>query len=1057
VPAASQNHVSQPTQKVLDLALAALVALAAVLGAVPIRNSDAWVHLAAGRYLVTGPRAAGDPFAHTAGATVLPSASWMFDVATYGVFSVAGSYGLGACKVLMVALLACALYFAGGGRGAGWLSAVCSALAILAVTPWLNLQPFLASMMCFVLTLGYLERRTAPHADGANGNARPSAASYWPLFLLFAVWANADRWFLLGPLTLLAFRLGGLFPQARPSRPRIPPFTVVLGFAVCLASPRWYHGFRVPDELLLPVRYPDLAQDAHFRSLFLSVFGRGPLEARFLWSLPGAALAPLLVGGLLATALNRSVRHPARLMVGAGLLALTLYQARNAALLALALGVFVPRALLESWQTRSGEKPRFVLRPRQAVAIRAAIGLLLTALIALAWLGHLQPGRAQPRGIGTDADPSLALAAQRMAEWRRDGKLGASSKGFNDSPDFANYCAWFCPEEQGFLDSRLDVCGGAASEFALVRQELSGRVLMPSMSPGDRSPPTPPQWRDVLRRRKVDHIILADRDREHTQDVLRHVLAVPDEWEVLFLAGRVLVLAWRDPAARGSAVPATQGVDLAYQGLHPAEVEKAPAQAVDPPSSAEWWEAYLPVPDRMSSDRDEAALRNMIFEALIQPTRRATARECELAVAGGLVGRAAGDEPTGAALRLLWLAEGSTMPRQAPNVAPQLGQRLQIAYLMGRDDAPVGDLWAAIRASRRALADNPNDADAYLLLGQMYCRLAWNTVERSWTQFPALGQLRMQQAIGALQAAVRIKPEFDQAHSLLATIYRRLGIVDLARRHQQDFHKLCRDRGPLPGESVAAYDDRLDRAAQEAARLDAEESDRDSLFERKQGGLALAARVRLAHGLGLTDKALNMLLDTDPAAFGGEELHLTLDLLLWTGRAHAGRELLKPQHKQLLGDFEYDTLAARLAVATGNYADAQAHVSRLAARSTTVPELGSYSVDLETGLAFVVAKSITSGLRIAGTPHWFPALTDFEARLRVDGLSVALARAAEFTVLQGIIMLEHGESARAERHFRQALADMAHQADRGIHPVAAYYLHLLQMPSKGARPPGGGD
>src|SRR5207237_2541718 len=50
------------TRTRLDMALAALVmALACVLGCVPIRNSDVWVHMAAGRQLAGQPRGDADP------------------------------------------------------------------------------------------------------------------------------------------------------------------------------------------------------------------------------------------------------------------------------------------------------------------------------------------------------------------------------------------------------------------------------------------------------------------------------------------------------------------------------------------------------------------------------------------------------------------------------------------------------------------------------------------------------------------------------------------------------------------------------------------------------------------------------------------------------------------------------------------------------------------------------------------------------------------------------------------------------------------------------------
>ena len=1071
----SSNEAARPERrrrmcKILDWVLAALiVAFAAILGAVPIRNSDAWVHLAVGRQLVNGPSTGGaDPFLHSAATVTSISSSWGFDVVIYLVYSYTGSLGLGAFKVLMIALLACLLLWGARAGTDLLLPALGAALALVAASPWLQLQPILVSMVCLMFTLGYLERRVAPLTGDPAPVERASWATCWPLLVIFVVWVNADRWFVLGPLTLLIYWLGGLYPHGQVTRARIPALAVALGFAVCLANPRLYQAYRIPDELLLPVRYPELGLDALFRPLTLSLIGHDFLEAGFLWGAAGLSLALLLGCGVCALLFSRAGWHASRLILCASLLGLTLYQARNAPFLALALGVLVPRALLESLESYLRARPGIDSALSRGMASRFAAVVLGLAFVTLGWMGHLQSGRPQPRSLGIEADPSLTLAAERMAEWRRDGKIAADSLGLSDSPDAANYFAWFCPQEKGFFDSRLDVCGDAASDFVLVRRGLNSPHDSSSAAAFARFAPAATGWRDVLRRHKIDHIILADRDRERTQMVLRQVLASPDEWQVLFMAGRVLVLAWRDPAAKGATTPTLPGVDLAYEGLHPADAAKAPESASEPSSQASWWEPYMPVADRWSADRDEAALHNMMFEALIEPGRRAAAREWELALAAGIAGRAAGGELAGLALCAAWLADISVAaPRSSePTPGQMMAQRLQLAYVALRDDAPVGHLWAAIRASRRALGDDSNDAEAYLLLGQMYCRLAWNTEERTWgSRSPALGQLRMQQAINALKQAIRIKPELDQAHSLLASIYRGLGFVDLALRHQQEFHKLHRERGPVSGESAAAFADRIDRAAQGATALETHVSDRETVFDRKQAGLTRPAQVRLAHSLGLTDKALNLLLETDPAAFNGEELHLALDLMLWTGRAAEGREWLKPRHKNLLGEFEYHSLGARLAAATGNYADAQTHLASLAARSAVVPELAAYPVDLEVGLAFVVGKAVLTGMRQAGHAPWLVSLSDLEPRLRVQGLSFALERTAEFDLLRGTIALERGDSDRAERHFRQALASSQHlaaksagfAAERGIHPIAQYYLRLLHRSPQESRPAAGGD
>src|SRR5207249_3416819 len=135
------------TRTRLDMALAALVmALACVLGCVPIRNSDVWVHMAAGRQLASQPRGEADPFVHTASTGGALSSSWLFDVLSYGVFTATGSAGVGGLRAVAVILLAGAMVWAGRQGPGVWVSATCSTLALLAITPWFQMQPMLVSM-----------------------------------------------------------------------------------------------------------------------------------------------------------------------------------------------------------------------------------------------------------------------------------------------------------------------------------------------------------------------------------------------------------------------------------------------------------------------------------------------------------------------------------------------------------------------------------------------------------------------------------------------------------------------------------------------------------------------------------------------------------------------------------------------------------------------------------------------------------------------------------------------------------------------------------------------
>jgi hypothetical protein len=1053
----------------LDVVLAALVMLfACALAAVPIRNSDIWLHLALGRHLVTGTSSDGtDVFAHTANESEGPGPGWLFDLVCYGVYTTFGSPGLGILKALIVALLGAAIMAAGWRGPVGWVPVTFTTLALLAIIPWMYLRPVLFSLLFLAMTLAYLERRTASATEGASGG---SWISFWPLYVLLALWVNTDSWFLLGPFVVTCYWIGGLLPIGGMKRARVPFLAVIAGLLVCLANPQLHHAFRLPDGLAFPLDYPLLADDPIFRDRFLSPLDWIDHQANASPGVAGLAPALLVATGLLALVLNRAGRHGPRLLVCAILTLLSLYQARNIPFLAVALGALVPRALQEFSTACFADRPGTELRLRQAVTGRFATVVLGLALIAVAWLGRLEPGRPQPRGLGIETDPSLVRAAEQMAAWRRAGKIGAKSLGLNYAPDIANYFAWFCPEEKGFFDSRLEANEEVLSDFDTVRYGLTGMrpaspprtisqwprhllklIGMELKMPIDPRRPLVADWRGVLRRRGVDHVILADRDPQRVQAVLRHVFSAipPWEWQVLFQEGRVVVLGWRD--LRGTPAARWHGRDLEKDGLHPTNAEKAPPAPTNLSLAASpWWQLLVPPVDKPSLDRDEAAVRMMMFEALRGRTEFVLFEEWQAILATTAVGQVAAGDLSGAALRFLWLPWGrGPGPASAAPVLP-FSERLLAAYRFQRDEAPPGQLWAAIRACRRALAANPHDAEAYLLLGQLYCRLAWNTSERSWGgRLPAMGQLRRQQAIGALRHALRIDPELDQAHGLLVKLYQELNIVDRARQHLQEYQKFQRERGPHAGESQGQFAERIEQLGVEAAQFEREEFDREKSFAQRQAGLSRANQARLARTLGLLDKARDMLVGADSET-KGDERQVALELLLWVGGAEEGRESLKPEDQDRLGDFEYHWLSARLDLVAGDYAGAEAHLSRLMVRSALVAELGARPVDLEIGLSLVIGRSVLYGLVQAVVPHSGLSFAALEPQMRVQQLAATMERTAEFSIVQGAVALERGDAERAERSFRQAMAllgtsnaTMSAAAHLGMRPIASYYLRLL--------------
>src|SRR5262249_5355558 len=117
---------------------------------------------------------------------------WLYDLAVYAMYSVVGGTGLVIVKAMLVAGLAVVLLRV-GRTGPGWLiPVVCTVLAILAISTRVPLRPVVASYFLLALTMWLL---CAPRAAPVPTSAiRPP----WPFLLIFIVWVNVDRWFVVG-------------------------------------------------------------------------------------------------------------------------------------------------------------------------------------------------------------------------------------------------------------------------------------------------------------------------------------------------------------------------------------------------------------------------------------------------------------------------------------------------------------------------------------------------------------------------------------------------------------------------------------------------------------------------------------------------------------------------------------------------------------------------------------------------------------------------------------------------------------------------------------------
>jgi hypothetical protein len=1032
---------AQPDLSRVDLLLASFVVLLAFLVAsTPARNSDFWLHLATGRAVADGSyRFQGDPFGQDA--TTWIAHSWLYDLLTFALFSSVGGTVLVLLKAGLVALLAELLLRLGKReRGLVW-PALAVTLSVLAMSGRLLLQPALLSAVLLALTLWLLERGRRLRADNNAG----WLLAYGPICLLFALWANLDDWFLLGPLTVGLYLIGAVGAGGK-TRGDLSGLALTLGVGLlaCLLTPFHVHGFTVPVELGLSATAQALEKDPALQHLFISPFEETYFHSGAGWSIPGLAYLILAALSGLSFAGSREAWRDWRLPVWLGLFGLSAWSARAVPFFAVAAG---PILALNAQDFARRFRPAWLRRDEFFYARlgRASALVLLLALLVSAWPGWLQGTPYEMRRWVVVADPSVRQAAEKLAAWRRDGQLTEADRVFNFSPEEANYFAWFCPAEKGIVDARLRVSPAVAADYVTVRRALL-----------DESPPRT-DWRSLLRAWHVNHIVVYDSNSERVNRVFRRLVQNKDEWILIGLTGRTSIFGWKDPQRPAVAlnVPRLPVKEDAY---HPSEAKKAPAEGGPGPQSPAWWSAFVTARPDGSPERDEAALFLLDFETRSLQNRddRSLAWDASriASVAGSAVLPSLGVGMQQSLDLFCFKIDRSETPIRLNSREPTLERvafGLRMSYLLQQDDAPAEYLWLAIRAARNAVHKNPHDAHAYLILGESYLRLMHNTRERAWKEsMPILSRLRQVQASTALNQALLLQPDLMTAHDSLSLLYQDMGLWDLRLKHRREVLRLTKERGQNGSESLKEWDDRVAKLQEEVQQLDGELTRTRELLDVNSANLKIMDRVRDAAKYGQGGRALEILLASDAASFGPDGVGMELHLLLTTGRVREVREWMTPDHRETLGDDTYLLDRLELASACGDYDKADAELAELMAVYNRSENIFGVDLTLHQAISLGIANEVLQGRVQNETFVNLRLLPERELMFfnSIKGYIGRLQRIANFTVLRGLLAFERGDTEVARAFMARALETYQSGAglDFGGRSIAQHYVNALSAP-----------
>jgi tetratricopeptide (TPR) repeat protein len=1059
----------------LDLLLVAVVVvLAFLLGSFVAHNSDVWMSLANGRLLAKGDYKFGvDPYSYTTKGVYWANHSWLFDLISYGVYQLTTDVGLGIFKALLGVILAGVMLASGRARRSLWIPAVCTAVALLALSQQLFLRSTVISFLFLGITLCLLHRTSSDDPELSASARKRKAPSLgddrrrlWLLVPLFLLWVNMDSWFLLGPITVALYLVGdflqenlgpdgGIDSLGAPGR-RTAVLVLLAGTAVCLVNPHTYHAFVLPWQLGWSDASEVLKDERAFKPFF-----RGSVEYyqnRLGWSVVGVAYLVLVGMGLVSFAVNYRDWRWGRAAIWVAFAALSVYHQRAIPFFAVVAGPITALNFQDAVARNYGTALRVTRNWREwSTGGRVAALVCGLALVAVAWPGWLSaswsgiPGASRRVAWGVYADPSLTDTAARLKEWRETGVLGKNDHGLNLSPDLANYCAWFCPEQQGFIDHRLSLYGGVADSYKKLRKGFAFEELAPDRISMPKDSPVP----DILRQYGINHVVFSFDNPILASKPMTYLLNDPaEQWRLVDSPLRTLIFSWKDPKAKEPALP-LKGLrfDPDKMAFGP-EPMAAPGTRPAAPEARPWWEQFVHAGGEPSKHL-HAAMMNLIYlESLASRDQLKWRRESLKVTAVGLI--ASPSLASGSLFRTLvagsqfLLAQGRPLQGALP-FSTQLAQAFTQNHLARFDDGPASAAWLAVRHCRLALAENPDDPKVYMQLQLAYLRLQTHTHERTFGNFPMLSLIRRVQRVYALTNAILLDPDLEGAHGELAVIYLQSGYLDLALKHFKEQLRLSLKRGVLLGEDPEKYEQRIADLDDYVKNLDAEVKKKQNEYEVAQvGRIAIRHKAELAQRLGLGGQALEMLMKSDDVVLDREAIQLQLQLMLMTGHIEGKdgiRDTLSEENlSKMLGRAEmgrfsypaYNWLQVLTAAACGDYQEADAKLSPLLDMRELEQKQFATMMARETSLQMI-------SFEIA-TPHQLPARVWWNVKRASFLLELERGRdrpplKADIFILRGLLALEEGRNAHAKKMFTQAIGSGAPD----LEPMARYYLKLLEV------------
>jgi hypothetical protein len=955
------------------------------------------MHLATGRLISQGAYAFGsDPFAYTTEGTSWINHTWLADFAAYMIGQAAGGADQPASgailvliKALIIALLAVVMISTRRPKQRPWLPAVITALAIWTLSQRLLLQPICISFLFLGLTILLLHR-------SQEASSKRWMVGILALPILFALWANLDEWYLIGPFAVGLFLIGQVVQQTvapirgSPDAPRpgsilTLALVFIAGVAACFATPYHIHGFTLPPEISAIVGAWPLESDAWFQPYFqMGLFGRDYISNPGTWPFLG-----LLALGIVSFIVNREGLRWWRVLLFVAFFLPTARMARLVPFFAIVAGPITALNFMDFAARQWGS----VLRVDSTMKnwlVGGRIGTLVAGvlLLVLAWPGWLHGGSEDPRRTrrvawAIEVDPSFHSTALKLAELRSAGILSKDSRGFNYLPDIANYCAYFSPEEKGFFDHRFQLFSDDLQKsYVEIRRAFLPKGRQDS---GDQDAAV---WEAAFRDKnnRIDHVVISSVDHVLAAAVTWRLWRDQDQFTLLYTDGRSSILGWSDPLA-----PARRDLFRA-QAFNPVAVafaeakpeSRAPETGPGFPQKAGLLSSFVNGPPPRPFALDQAYMYLEYYDLVSQVWPRYFDATAILSTWAGPSMAVAG----GAGFCIFPATLGYMI------VAPP------DAFLTSMAAGSPGALILGVRAARQAILASPEDPESYLVLAEAYKNL-WLKQERVWARnrAPLLEQIRDVQVASALQTALALRPNDIKAHTALATIYQQQNFIDLEIHHLNEVLNITRSQGPGKGEPADNFEKRLTNfenyidARRKATNIEKIQTE----FELRRQTHSLLEQAQMAFQMGLVKQAQDIIREGDPSQLGqdpsGQDAGaflVRLDFL--TGEIDEIRRA---------GFFNLEDWANVLInLANGDYQNAQETLEQLHRRTG--------ETNARNLLALVRRQTFQSGLQPADFGQLAQSISSTN-------------QALDYRFLAALVALEAGNIAKAREEFHKGL------------------------------------